>query len=223
MAVNRFLSLSAGMLMACAVQTCSAAFIISADTGDLRFNGPSTISVDFILTHDGVGPSTFSNFTFRFGEVGDSNSGGDPAGLSFVGATLNENIGLAGYPLGGAFVNFVFAPDNNQVTMVNTAPTAAFANADLGPGGSDVLFTLDIEVDGTQTSYEFEGFVFEAFRGGLDASFTEISDDWSFPGGLRTGTILVTAIPEPGSMLALGGLAAIGALRMRRRKAAKAA
>ncbi len=166
----------------------SAAFALFVDPADLQFNGPGNHSIDFVISHNGVGASSLSGYTIRLGQPANANLGVLPSGVSVTAATQRLNVSGSGL--------FSYNQTNNTVAASNLAASGPFA--DIGNGGSANLFTLDL-VLGAASSYTVGVDFQNAQRGGLFA--TDISAEFFNPNSPTTDfSFTLQAVPEPSSI-----------------------
>ncbi len=187
----------------------SAAFLITADPADLQFNGAGNHIVDFLITHNGVGASSLSGYTIRFGSPANASLGVMPAGVTATGASQVLNVSGAG----GLF-NYNTA--TNTVAVSNLTIGGPFA--DIGNGGNAVLFSLNL-VLGSASSYTIGVDFQNAQRGGLLA--TEIGNEFFNPNSPTTDfSFTLQSVPEPSSLLLVVSMSALGCRRLFRKSPA---
>jgi PEP-CTERM motif len=190
------------LLTAFVSQSVNAGFTLSIDPADLNFV-PGNHAVDVLITHDGVGPSTLSSYTMRFGNPANASLGADPAGVVVSGATPVLAVGTAS-----------FNAANNQVANTNLS-----TNATVPFGGSTTLFSLNLNL-GSAASYILGVDFRNAQRDG--ALGPNITSEFFSPNSATTDFTFtlnnVSAVPEPSSLMTGVGLALIGVIRYRRRR-----
>ena len=187
-----------------------AEFALAADPADLTFNGAGMHTVDFLITHNGVGQTTLSGYTIRFGSPADASQGLLPAGVTAVSAT--EGLVLPG-TLGSTKL-FDFNSSTNTVGASSFAGDATVPN-----GGTETLFSLDLNL-GSDPSYTFGVDFQNAQRGGLFAS--QVGSEFFNPNSATTDfsftlTNTLAAVPEPSSILTAATLGFAGVFYRRRR------
>lgn len=196
------------MIFVCVNNPVHSAFVLGPKSADLQFNGAGNHSVDFILTHNGVGASTLSGYTIRFGSTANASLGVLPSGVSATGATERLNVS------GGLNGLFNYNTLTNSLSASNFSVAGPFA--DLGSGGSATLFTLALTL-GSASSYTIGVDFQNAQRGGLLGP--EIGNEFFSPNSPTTdfSFTLLQAVPEPSAMILIAALTAIGAFRNRRK------
>lgn len=181
----------------------NAGFVTFIPLSDLQFNGPGAHQVNVRITHDGIGPSTLSGYTIRFGSPANASLGVLPPGV--IATSAVELLPVSSQPA-------LFSLDSLTNTV---AATSLVGNQDIGSGGSANLFRLNLDV-GTASSYTIGVDFQNAQRGGLIA--TQIRSEF-FPADSPTTdfTFTITAIPEPTSFaliaVALGTASVFGRRR----------
>ena len=187
----------------------NAAFVLSIDPATLTFNGAGVHTINMQITHIAdSGPSTISGYTMRFGSLADASQGVMPTGVVSLSATNTLGVGEL----------FSLDPTTNQVA----AATFFGADTDIGNGQTQTLFSMDLQLDDLP-SYVI-GVDFRDANRGTVLTFVDASAEFFDPNSPTTDfsftlTNSVTAIPEPGSFLALACLGAGGAWYRRRQGA----
>jgi len=185
------------------VGSANAGFQLFIPAADLQFNGPGAHQVNVRVTHDGVGPSSLSGYTMRFGSPANAFLGVLPIGVTATSAT--EILPVSSQPA-------LFSLD----PLTNTVAASSLAgDQDIGSGGSANLFRLNLNV-GTASSYTIGVDFQNAQRGGLFA--TEIGNEF-FPANSPTTdlTFTITAVPEPTSFWLTAATIGIASVFSRRR------
>jgi hypothetical protein len=177
-----------------------AGFIVFVDDADLIFDGPGPHAVPVRIRHNGTGPSTLSGYTIKFGSPANASLGVLPAGVTFDSATIGLDL------LAPRLFNLDSA--SNSV-----AGTSLSGDADVGIGGTQTLFTLNMTL-GAASSYEIGVDVQNAQRGGLLS--TEIASEFN-ASSPTTDFSFTLAIPEPTSLSLLIGSMGVAVLSRRRR------
>lgn len=196
------------IVFVCANNPVQAAFVLGPKSADLQFNGAGTHSVDFVITHNGVGASTLSGYTMRFGSTANASLGVLPSGVSATGATERLNVS------GGLNGLFNYNTLTNSLSASNFSVAGPFA--DLGSGGSATLFTLALNL-GSASSYTIGVDFQNAQRGGLLG--TEIGNEFFDPNSPTTdfSFTLIQAVPEPTSLIMAATLLILGIIHNRRK------
>jgi hypothetical protein len=170
-------------------------FVLSLDSADLEFSGVGPVVVPVLITHDGIGPSTLSGYSFQF-EATDSDGN---AALAADDIVTNAVEGL---PIGAGLGSFQFV---NAANTVQSSDFDDFDGVDLTDGGTGTLFSLELTV-GSAAEYVVQ-VDFQNGQRGLTAINGEFSFGAGFdtanatPGGVGLDTTFtltnVVAVPEP--------------------------
>ena len=204
---------------------------------------PSTTEAGIVLTIDDVVVANNASGSTVTASLFASSNDGD----SLLSYNLPIEVGGDGRGLPAGFSNLVFtqvvATEGFSVNL-NTLPSPPFTqdyeaivngNFNMPPlvlASPQELFSLSFDIDNTVpintlfaidvTDGSTSNPNFFQIESGNDGSVSTPAALIANGGGVVQGSVIVTAVPEPGSLLALGSMAIGGVLLRRRKKTKKA-
>jgi len=194
--------LTIGIFLIAGSQQANGAFVVEFDSSQTTVvsNGSEqTFTIDLLITHDGIGDSTFSGITLSLADPGSNLTLSNAANVDFA------------YPSGAKLMKSM----NKNLYYIEGSSTTNF---DVTTSATKKFMSIDFTVDASIVSHVFnlDMTLIDAKRGNIMGSLTD--SDVSVQSGFFTVMSNASAVPEPSSLLLLSVLVGSGLLSMRQRK-----
>lgn len=200
--LSRSLLMSFCTFLLAGVQQADAAFVVEFDSSQTTVvsNGSGqTFTIDLLITHNGIGDSTFSGITIDLVDPGSDLTLSNPANADFA------------YPAGAKLLKSI----HQNLYFIEGSSTTNF---DVTTSATKKLMTIDFTIDASIVSHVFnlDMTLRDAKRGNILGSLTD--SDVIVQSGFFTVMSNASAVPEPSSLLVFGVLAGASVFRIGRKR-----